>query len=129
MLSAIKSFFKAYWKALIIVGGIIAVVAVGLYFNVNAKLLALFALVAGFITNGFVALATLVSLIPVVGPLLVKVLSIPIFYLFNALGYLLSVLAIKKGYGAEVVSYRVLTIILLLGIVIGYIIGNLVPLR
>ncbi len=129
MLSAIKSFFKAYWKALIIVGGIIAVVAVGLYFNVNTKLLALFALVAGFITNGFVALATLVSLIPVVGPLLVKVLSIPIFYLFNALGYLLSVLAIKKGYGAEVVSYRVLTIILLVGIVIGYIIGNLVPLR
>ncbi len=129
MLSAIKSFFKAYWKALIIVGGIIAVVAVGLYFNVNAKLLALFALVAGFITNGFVALATLVSLIPVVGPLLVKVLSIPIFYLFNALGYLLSVLAIKKGYGAEVVSYRVLTIILLVGIVIGYVIGNLVPLR
>ncbi len=129
MLSAIKSFFKAYWKALIIVGGIIAVVAVGLYFNVNAKLLALFALVAGFITNGFVALATLVSLIPVVGPLLVKVLSIPVFYLFNALGYLLSVLAIKKGYGAEVVSYRVLTIILLVGIVIGYVIGNLVPLR
>jgi len=105
------------------------VVVVGLYFNVDAKALALFALVAGFITNGFVALATLVSLIPVVGPLLVKVLSIPVFYLFNALGYLLSVLAIKKGYGSEVVSYRVLTIILLVGIVIGYIIGNLVPLK
>ncbi len=129
MLSAIKSFFKAYWKALIIVGGIITVVAVGLYFRVDAKALALFALVAGFITNGFVALATLVSLVPVVGPLLVKVLSIPVFYLFNALGYLLSVLAIKKGYGHEVVSYRVLTIILLVGIVIGYIIGNLAPLR
>lgn len=126
---AIRGFFQSYWKAFAIVGGIVGVVAVGLYFNVDAKALALFALVAGFITNGFVALATLVSLIPVVGPLLVKVLSIPVFYLFNALGYLLSVLAIKKGYGAEVVSYRVLTIILLVGIVIGYIIGNLVPLR
>ena len=126
---AIRGFFQSYWKALAIVGGIVGVVAVGLSFNVDAKALALFALVAGFITNGFVALATLVSLVPVVGPLLVKVLSIPIFYLFNALGYLLSVLAIKKGYGAEVVSYRVLTIILLVGIVIGYIIGNLVPLR
>jgi len=129
MLSTTKGFFQSYWKALVIVGGIIGVVMVGIYFRVDAKVLALFALVAGFVTNGFVALATLVSLVPVVGPLLVKVLSIPVFYLFNALGYLLSVLAIKKGYGAEVVSYRVLTIILLVGIVIGYIIGNLVPLR
>ena len=112
-----------------IVGGIIAVVAAGIYFRVDAKILALFALVAGFITNGFVALATLVALIPVVGPLLVKVLSIPLLYVFNALGYLLSILAIKKGYGAEVVSYRVLTIILLVGIVIGYVIGNLFPFR
>ncbi len=129
MLSALRGFFQSYWKALAIVGGITAVVVVGFYFRVDAKVLALFALVAGFVTNGFVALATLVSLIPVVGPLLVKLLSIPIFYLFNALGYLLSVLAIKKGYGHEVVSYRVLTIILLVGIVIGYIIGNLVPLK
>ncbi|UCH62267.1 MAG: hypothetical protein JSU77_10730 [Fidelibacterota bacterium] len=129
MLSAIRGFFQSYWKALVVVGGIAAAVAVGLYFRVDAKILALFALVAGFVTNGFVALATLISLIPVVGPLLIKVLSIPVFYLFNALGYLLSILAIKKGYGSEVVSHRVLTIILLVGIVIGYIIGNLVPLR
>ena len=129
MLSTVRGFFQSYWKALVIVGGIIAVVAVGIYFRVDAKILALFALVAGFVTNGFVALATLVSLVPVVGPLLVKVLSIPLLYVFNALGYLLSILAIKKGYGAEVVSYRILTIILLVGIVIGYIIGNLFPFR
>ncbi len=129
MLSTMNSFLKAYWKALVIVGGIIGVVAVGIYFRVDVKVLALFALVAGFVTNGFVALATLVSLVPIVGPLLVKVLSIPLLYVFNALGYLLSILAIKKGYGAEVVSYRVLTIILLVGIVIGYVIGNLFPFR
>ncbi len=129
MLSTARGFFQSYWKALAIVGGIIAAVAVGIYFRVDAKILALFALVVGFITNGFVALATLVSLVPVVGPLLVKVLSIPLLYVFNALGYLLSILAIKKGYGAEVVSYRILTIILLVGIVIGYVIGNLFPFR
>ncbi len=127
--SAIKDFIRSYWKAFVIVGGIIAVVVVGLYFHVDAKLLALFALIAGFITNGFAALATLVALVPVVGPLLIKLFSIPIFYLFNALGYFVSVLAIKKGYGADVVSHRLLTVILMVGIVIGYIIGNLVPLR
>ncbi|UCD39232.1 MAG: hypothetical protein JSW54_07085 [Fidelibacterota bacterium] len=129
MWSAVKGFFISYWKAIAIVGGIAAVVVVGLYFNVDAKVLALFALIAGFITNGFVALATLVSLIPFVGPLLVKILSVPLVWLLNALGYFISAVAIKKGYGAEVVSHRMMTFILLLGIVIGYIVGNLVPLN
>ncbi|MFC1543334.1 hypothetical protein ACFL4K_02200 [Candidatus Neomarinimicrobiota bacterium] len=129
MFSVNRAFFKSYWKAFAIVAGITAVIVVGIHLDVDAKILALFALVAGFITNGFVALATLISLVPVVGPLLIKLFSIPVFYLFNALGYLLSLLAIKKGYGADVVSHRVLTVILLVGIVIGYIIGNLVPLR
>jgi hypothetical protein len=118
---------KSYWKAFAIVGGITAVVVAGLYFNIDAKLLALFALIAGFITNGFVALATLVSLVPLVGPLLVKILSAPVVWLLNSLGYFVSAVAIKKGYGSEVVSHRMMTLILLVGVVIGYIIGNLVP--
>ncbi len=129
MESAQKGFFRSYWRAFAIVVGIATVVAVGLYFNIDAKALALFALVAGFITNGFVALATLVSLVPIVGPLLVKVLSIPIFYMLNGIGYFVSLLAIKKGYGADVVSHRVLAVMLLVGVVIGYIIGNLLPLK
>ncbi len=129
MWSAIKAFFSLYWKALAIVGGIALVVGLGLYFNIDAKALALFAVVAGFVTNGFVALGTLVALVPVVGPLLVKLLSIPVLYVLNALGYFVSVLAIKKGYGSDVASHRLLTVVLLVGVVIGYIIGNLVPLR
>ncbi|UCH09821.1 MAG: hypothetical protein JSU61_11490 [Fidelibacterota bacterium] len=124
-----QGFVKSYWKAFAIVGGIGAAVVVGLYFHIDAKLVALFAVIAGFITNGFVALATLVALIPFVGPLLVKILSVPVVWLLNALGYFVSALAIKKGYGTEVVSHRMMTLILLVGIVIGYIIGNLVPVR
>jgi len=129
MWSAFKSFVRSYWKAFAIVGGITGVIVVGLYFNVDAKILALFALVAGFVTNGFVALGTLVALIPVLGPLLVKVFTIPLFYLLNGLGYFVSLIAIKKGYGADVVSHRLLTVILFIGIIIGYVLGNLVPLR
>ena len=129
MWSAMQSFVKSYWKAFAIVGGIAAAVVIGLYFNVDAKLIALFAVIAGFVTNGFVALATLVSLVPVVGPLLIKILSVPVVWLLNALGYFVSALAIKKGYGSEVVSHRMMTLILLVGIIIGYIIGNLVPVK
>ena len=129
MWSAIKTFFSSYWKALAIVGGIALVVGLGLFFNIDAKALALFAVVAGFVTNGFVALGTLVALVPVVGPLLVKLFSIPVLYVLNALGSFVSVLAIKKGYGSDVANHRLLTVILIVGVVIGYIVGNLVPLR
>lgn len=111
-----------------IVGGITLSVSIGAYFEIDAKILAIWALAVGFITNGFVALATLVALVPILGPILVKLLSLPIFYLLNGSGYLVSLVAIKKGYGVEVVHHRLLTIILLVGVVIGYILGNLLPL-
>lgn len=129
MWASFKAYVSTYWLAFTIVGGLVLMVGVGLHYQVNLKLLALITLIAGFITNGFVALATITSLIPVVGPLLVKLLSLPIFYLFNGLGYFLSLLAIKKGYGTEVVSYRFLTIIFMVGLVVGYTLGNLVPLK
>lgn len=129
MWSSIKDFFRAYWLSIIIVVGLASMVGVGLHYQVDLKVLALITLIAGFITNGFVALATLTALIPIVGPFLVKLLSLPIFYLFNGLGYFLSLLAIKKGYGTEIVSYRVITVMFLVGVVIGYTIGNLLPLR
>ena len=110
-----------------LVGGIVLSVVLGVKFNVDAKVLALWAVTVGLVTNGFVALATLVSLVPILGPILVKLFALPIFYLFNGIGYMVSLLAIKKGYGAEVINHRLLTIILLLGVVIGYILGNLLP--
>ena len=118
MWSSFKGFIKSYWKAFTIVGGITILVLIGLYFHVDAKVLA-----------GFVALATLVGLVPIVGPLLIKVFSIPIFWVLNGLGYFVSAAAIKRGYGADVVSHRLLTFVLFVGIVIGYVVGNLVPLR
>lgn len=128
MWNKMKQFFKTYWKPVAIVGGISVTIIIGLLFKIDARVLALWALIAGFVTNGFVALGTLVALVPILGPLLIKLLSLPIFYLFNGIGYLVSLLLIKKGYGAEVVSHRLLSIILLVGVAIGYILGNLLPL-
>ena len=125
----VKDFFRIYWRSIAIVTALAVMVAVGLLLKIDAKVVALFALVAGFVTNGFVALATLTSLIPLVGPLIVKVLSLPLFWLLNTTGYFVSLVAIKKGFRAEVINNRLLTILLLIGIVIGYILGNLLPLN
>ena len=129
MWTQIKDFFRIYWRSIAIVSALAALVAVGLLLKIDAKIVALIALVVGFVTNGFVALATLMSLVPLVGPLLVKVFSLPIFWLLNTTGYFASLVAIKKGFRTEVINNRLLTIMLLIGIVIGYVLGNFLPLN
>ena len=58
-----------------------------------------------------------------------KIISIPIFWILNALGTLVSGIAIKKGYATELAKGRIMTLALLIGMIIGYIIGNLIPLQ
>ena len=68
----------------------------------------------------------IIGLVPIIGPLIVKVLSLSIIWLLNAVGYLVSLTAIRRGYSKDVLTYRGLTVALLVGIVIGYVIGSLV---
>ncbi len=86
-------------------------------------------LILGIFTQVFAGLGALIAMIPIIGPILIKVVTIPFFWLINALGHGVSIVAIKKGYTNELVKSRVLTIALLIGIVLGYIMGNLIPLQ
>ena len=63
------------------------------------------------------------------GPFIIKVISIPIFYILNAVGWVVSGVAIKKGYANELSKSRTVTLALLIGIIIGYILGNIIPLE
>ena len=71
----------------------------------------------------------LIALIPIAGPLIIKVVTLPFFWLLNGLGYFVSIVAIKKGYNSEMINSRVLTIALLIGVLIGYILGHIIPIR
>ena len=82
--------------------------------------------VVGLISNAFAWLLGVIALVPVIGPLIVKILSIGFIWLLNAVGYLVSYVAIKRGYSKDVLTYRGVTIALIIGIVIGYILGKLV---
>lgn len=104
-------------------------VLVMLNLEMDNKAIAIITLVLGYITNAFVGLGALISMVPIIGPLVIKVLSIPFFWLLNAAGYFTSAYAIKKGYGKDVVTHRLVVVVLLVGIVIGYILGNLIPLH
>jgi hypothetical protein len=94
--------------------------------QVDAKVVAGSVVVVGLITNAFAWLLGIVALVPLIGPIIVKILSVGFIWLLNAVGYLVSYIAIKRGYSKDVLTYRGVTIALIIGIVIGYILGKLV---
>ncbi|MFQ6609376.1 MAG: hypothetical protein ACE5D7_01115 [Fidelibacterota bacterium] len=106
-----------------------ATVCILLYFGVDKKAIAIVTIIVGFITHAFAGLSALIAMVPIVGPLIIKVFTIPFFWILNGMGYFTSVVAIKKGYGKDVMTHRLITVALLTGIVLGYILGHLIPLR
>ena len=122
----LKDFFRVFWKTIIIWILIGLFIVIALHYQVDEKIIGGIVLLVGIITQAFSGLVGIISLIPFIGPLLVKILALPLFWLINALGYFVSVVAIKRGYSKDVLNYRILTIVLLTGIIIGYILGKII---
>ena len=123
---------KLKWKILV---WIILMIVLGLTFfyghqyGINQRIIILITLVLGTFTQLFSGITSLIALIPFFGPFILKVISIPIFYILNAMGWVVSAVAIKKGYVNELSKSRTITLALLVGIIIGYILGNIIPLN
>jgi hypothetical protein len=105
---------------------IILMIALGIELGVDKKIIGVAVGIFGFLTHAFSGLMTIIALIPIAGPLIVKVISLPVFWIINGLGYILSAFAVKQGFSKEILNYRVLTIVFLLGVVIGFIIGSII---
>ena len=97
-------------------------------YGIDKKIIVFIAFVISVFTEVFVGLSAFIAAIPIFGPMIIKIVTIPVFWVFNAMGTLVSGLAIKKGYATELAKGRILTLALLIGMIIGYIIGNLIPL-
>ena len=129
LLLKLGHFIKSNPKTIFTLLGIGIIIYLMLAYKLDIRAITIITLLLGYITNVFVGLTTLVGLVPVIGPLIVKVFTIPFFWLLNGMGYFTSAYAIKKGYGRDIMSHRLITIVLLTGIVLGYILGHLIPVR
>ena len=105
---------------------IVVFIWVGLYFNIDTKVIAGIVFLIGLLSNAFAWLLGIIAIIPFVGPLIVRVLSYGLIWLLNAIGYLVAFVAIRRGYSKDVLTYRGLTIALIVGIIIGYVLGKLI---
>lgn len=114
------------WKVMLpvwcAIGGL---VWLGLHFNVDRSVIAGSVVAVGLLSNAFAWLLGFIALVPVIGPIIVKVLSIGFIWLLNAVGYLVAYIAIRRGYSKDVLTYRGLTIAVIIGIIIGFVLGRL----
>ena len=128
--SSIISYYK--WKILLWIIFFLFIGCAFIYgpeYGINQKFIVLVTVVLGIFTQIFTGITSLIALIPFFGPFIIKVISIPIFYILNAVGWIISGIAIKKGYVNELSKSRTVTLALLIGIIIGYILGNILPLE
>ena len=118
-------FLKDYWKTFtfLLVAGIF--IAIGVHYEWDKQIIAGFVVLFGILSQAFAGLAALIAMVPLIGPLIVKVLTIPFFWLLNGIGWFVSLVIVRKGHGTSVVQGRVLTTAVLVGVVIGFILGKL----
>ncbi|HSH53557.1 MAG TPA: hypothetical protein VK967_00885 [Methylotenera sp.] len=116
-----------HWRTMTLLIVLIAsIVGVGVYYQLDELAVAGVALVVAVVSGAFVWVVSLIGLVPIVGPLVIKILSIPLVWLINGIGYVISFVAIRRGYSQDVLTYRGLTITLIVGIVIGFVICSLI---
>jgi hypothetical protein len=114
------------WKVMLPLWlAIIGLIWLGLHYHVDNRVIAGSVVVVGLLSNAFAWLMGIIALVPIIGPLVVKVLSVGFVWLLNAVGYMVSFIAIRRGYSKDVLTYRGLTIALIIGIVIGFVLGEL----
>jgi hypothetical protein len=115
------------WKVMVVLWLVMLGLAwIALRYNVDKSVIAGSMLVVGLVSNAFAWLLGIVALVPIIGPLIVKVLSVGFIWLLNAVGYFVSLIAIRRGYSRDVLTYRGVTIALIIGIVIGFVLGKLI---
>ena len=116
---------RGAWKIMLPVLALLVIVGLlAYYYHWDTKTTTVGALLVGFYSGLVGWLLGVITLVPIIGPILVKILTMSFIWLLNAVGYLVSYIAIKRGYSKDVISYRGVTIALLVGIVIGYVIGH-----
>ena len=114
------------WKWMLPLSIILLLVVIAAWhYNWHAKTVTAGVVLFATISHVFAWVVAMIGLIPIIGPLIVKVLSIGVIWLLNAIGYLVSYVAIKRGYSQDVLTYRAITIALITGIVIGFVAGSL----
>ena len=125
IVQTLRNFFKKNWKIISVLLALVLFVAIAQRLGLDKKAIVIIVLFFGYVTQLFAILVGLIALIPIVGPLIASVISLPFFLIVNAIAYIVTLFSLRKGYTKDVLGSRVLVTTLLIGIIIGYALGKL----
>ena len=91
-----KLFFQAFWKTILAWIILITFVVVAIHYHVDKSIIGGSVVIFGIISQAFIGLINIIGLIPLVGPIVAKILALPLFWIINALGYFVSIIFIYR---------------------------------
>lgn len=119
-------FFERHPKLRVILiwSGIATAALLALHFGMDKPATAGVLVLVAMATKAFAGLVALVALIPLVGPPLATMLTLPVFVLLNGIAYLVTFVALRRGYKLTVVSARLVAAAVVVGFVLGFLVGH-----
>lgn len=113
------------WKTICVLLGLVLFVMIAQRVGLDKKVIVITVVFFGYITQLFTILAGLVASIPIIGPPIAHVISLPFFLIVNGIAYIVTLFSLRRGYTKDVLGSRILVTTLLVGIIIGYALGKL----
>jgi hypothetical protein len=124
----LRTFVRADGRQVLLWLVLVVFVAVGLRQHWKGSVIAAGAVLWGILTHifgvVFAALVAWVGAFPIAGPIIVKVLTWPLFLLINGAAFFTSLVGVNIGKGRQVFEARVAATILMTGVLIGFLLGK-----
>ena len=119
-------FFTENWKILCVLLLLLVFIYAAQRYGLDKEITVFVVLFLGYVTQLFSVLVGFIATIPVIGPPIANLISLPFIFIVNAVAYLVTFFSLRKGYAKELLGSRVLVTSFLVGLIIGYALGKVI---
>ena len=122
----ISETIKDSWKILLALLLLLVFVYVSQHYGLDKEITVIVVIFLGYVTQLFSVLVGFIAAIPVIGPPIANIISLPFIFIVNAVAYLVTFFSLRKGYAKELLGSRVLVTAFLVGLILGYALGKVI---
>lgn len=126
LIKRIQGVFRDNWKILCVLLFLLVFVFLAQRYGLDKEITVFVVIFLGYVTQLFSVLVGFIAAIPVIGPPIANLISIPFIFIVNAVAYLVTFFSLRKGYAKEILGSRVLVTAFLVGLIIGYALGKVI---
>lgn len=99
-------------------------------FHIDRKITASVIILYGLITPVFYGIISVLgawlAAIPWIGPIIIKIISIPVFWILQGTAYLGSIIFVAKGESKKAIDAKIFALVFFAGFILGYIISKII---